>query len=245
MPEKTKRNIFIIAWTIISLSTLGRIAEGGNGYDKAEFISVCKKAAKDSADGVLIKKVDIDKFCNCAYEKMKDRKDIDLLKMKDRSSPVFNEVIMACFSETRLKDTPVSESEIIGLKLSATIDLINGPQGNRVKTYLSGKPYYFMLDNGASDVVINKKIANQLKSEKILVYNTPAETQEYELANGQSIVCKIAVIKELHIGKYIVTNIRVAVQQNNDTDLLLGKSFLEKFYSWSLINYNHALVLKK
>jgi aspartyl protease family protein len=94
---------------------------------------------------------------------------------------------------------------------------------------VNGVPVEFMLDTGASDVVISRKVAKHIGID----VDELEFTKIYYTANG---TVKGAPIKldTIEIGDMRITNVRASV---NDSDLdtpLLGMSFLEKLQGYEV-----------
>lgn len=84
-------------------------------------------------------------------------------------------------------------------------------------------PIEFLLDTGASDVVITRNDAKSIGIDlESLNFN-----KVYNTANGQTYGAPI-VINNLRIGDLVVNNIRASVNNAHMDKSLLGMSFLEK-----------------
>lgn len=98
-----------------------------------------------------------------------------------------------------------------------------------IMTEINGTSVEFMLDTGASDVVITRNIARRIGINiKDLEF-----TKIYNTANGTVKGAPI-IIESLKIGDFEVQNVRASV---NDSDLdtpLLGMSFLEKLQGYEV-----------
>ena len=102
----------------------------------------------------------------------------------------------------------------------------------------------FILDSGASDVSISQNTEQELIQEGVLKKENYIESALYRVADGSIIKCRRFILPELRVGEFTVKNIQVAVGINN-TPLLLGKSFLDKFSKWSINNLTNKLILEK
>lgn len=65
----------------------------------------------------------------------------------------------------------------------------------------------------------------------------------YKIADGSIVICRRLIIPELTIGGFTLKNVNATV--GNGDILLLGKSVLDKFKSWSIDNLKKALKLTK
>lgn len=104
-----------------------------------------------------------------------------------------------------------------------------------VNSYINSKPVRFMVDTGASDIVLNiddaKKIGINLNN---LVFN-----KRYQTANGTSFGANV-VLDKFVIGNVEFSNITASVNEADMGTSLLGMSFLRnckkyEFYRDSLI----------
>lgn len=102
----------------------------------------------------------------------------------------------------------------------------------------------FILDSGASDVSISQDAEQELIREGVLKKEDYIDPALYRVADGSIIKCRRFILPELKVGEFTVKNIQVAVGINN-TPLLLGKSFLDKFSKWSINNLTNKLILEK
>lgn len=102
----------------------------------------------------------------------------------------------------------------------------------------------FILDTGASDVLISKEYERQLISKGFLRKEHYIPSGLYRIADGSIIKCRRLLIPKLKIGGFILTNVQASVVNSGDT-MLLGQSVLEKFGSWHINNITKTLELNK
>ncbi|MCE3233632.1 MAG: hypothetical protein K0R98_1889 [Rickettsiaceae bacterium] len=96
-------------------------------------------------------------------------------------------------------------------------------------TKVNGEPVEFMLDTGASDVVITRKIAKQIGiNPKDLEF-----TKIYNTANGTVRGAPI-LIETIEIGGRRIQNVRASVNDSDLTSPLLGMSFLDKLQGYEV-----------
>lgn len=100
-----------------------------------------------------------------------------------------------------------------------------------INTLTNEKPIRFMLDTGASDVVIPPHIAQALgfDNDKLNF------TKIYNTANGQGRGAPI-IIKTMQIGNYNFNDIKASVNETEMDSPLLGMSFLEKLSGYEVEN---------
>lgn len=102
----------------------------------------------------------------------------------------------------------------------------------------------FILDSGASDVLISQEIEKNLIDNKKITKSNYLSPSLYKIADGSIIECRRLLLPEIKIGSYIVKNVIASINSNGNT-LLLGKSFLDKFQSWTIDNNKQILKLEK
>lgn len=112
------------------------------------------------------------------------------------------------------------------------IPLIKYGNLNYVTLNIGGNDYDFLLDTGASDVLINSEIEQHLLNTGVLRTTDYLETVKYTFADGSSKYFKTANLYSVKIGDTSFSNINVAIGDSNSS-LLLGMSFLNKF-DWKI-----------
>lgn len=100
----------------------------------------------------------------------------------------------------------------------------------------------FVLDTGASDVLIPEEAAQALMRAGKLDRGDFIGTQTYVLADGSRVRSKRILLRELTVGGQTVSNVTASIGRARSQGLL-GQSFLSKFPSWTLDNERHVLVL--
>ena len=108
---------------------------------------------------------------------------------------------------------------------------------------IGGKEYKFLIDTGASDLVINSEVKNLLFRTGGLNKSDFLKPNVYEIANGEKVVFDTAILRSLIIGGRLFSNIEIVVG-NEYTSLLLGMSFLNRF-DWKFTNTNLELKPRK
>lgn len=100
----------------------------------------------------------------------------------------------------------------------------------------------FVLDTGATDVLIPDEVAQALTRAGKLDRSDHIGTQVYVLADGSRVPSKRVRLRELTVGGQTVTDVTASIGRAR-SPALLGQSFLSKFPSWTLDNERHVLVL--
>lgn len=98
----------------------------------------------------------------------------------------------------------------------------------------------FILDSGASEITISNTLEKELLKNGLIKKNANLPDALYKIANGNIISQRRILITQLTVGKYTIKNI-IASIGNENSPLLLGKNFLDKFKSWSINNVNKTL----
>jgi len=120
--------------------------------------------------------------------------------------------------------------------------MMNGMTFLKIKT--GSLVQFWLFDTGATDLLINSEMEQQLKKENILLQENYLGTGEYEMANGVIDTCRKYKIDNIRIGKYAVNNVTVAVTDKGKK-IIVGKSLLNKFSSWMINNKEELLILTK
>lgn len=213
-----------------------------------QMIENCKesilKASKD-AD-----KNKVAGFCSCKLEFIKNKKitDVEMEDLNDPNSILFYQVMSTC-------GDPFADDNFISQWTQTSAKDINGPESDTVnllslngmhyiKLKVGSVIYFWLLDTGASDMLITKEVEQKLKDEKILSANNYLGIGKYEMANGEMDTCRKYKIENIFIGKYSVGNLVVAVSDKAHR-VIAGKSILNKFSNWMIDNKQNTLLLNK
>lgn len=101
----------------------------------------------------------------------------------------------------------------------------------------------FVVDSGASDVVIPSDVARTLMRMGKL---SPADYRGYGeavLADGSHVTAQRVVLHSLSVGGHEVRDVVASITDARGS-LLLGQTFLRRFKTWSIDNRRHVLVLQ-
>ena len=215
-----------------------------------EFISHCIRNVQNSTE----KQTDIKRvtdFCKCQLELIKDKKisDQEFEALSNPNSSLYYEIIYKCgdpFSEKRsysLNWNINSTNDIVGPDRD-TIQTLTVNGMTYVKVKLGNKLQIWLYDTGASDLLINKEMEDDLKKQNILTASNYLGIEEYEMANGMIDTCRKYKVNSIQIGKFTVNNVTVAVTDKGKK-IIIGKSLLNKFSSFVLSNRDNTLILTK
>ena len=94
---------------------------------------------------------------------------------------------------------------------------------------IGGRSYKYLIDSGASDVIINIEMRDEFIRKGILKSSDFGENRLYEIANGESFVMQTAILSSMKIHDIEFRHVNIAIGEN--ASLLLGMSFLNK-YNW-------------
>lgn len=134
--------------------------------------------------------------------------------------------------------------DIKGSSNSSTIKLEKENGVYYIGVIVGGVLKKFVLDTGASDVLLSDSTEKDLIKLGIIKkenYTTPAL---YKIANGSIVQCRRLILPELKIGNFTVTNVTASVGVGT-VPLLLGKSVLDKFKKWTVDNLTQTLNIEK
>jgi clan AA aspartic protease (TIGR02281 family) len=231
-----------------------KFGESGN-------VELQKKIGIKSCVNVVLKKNETntvwtkeraEQYCECAVGKLlsKGYTLSDLNKIEDENSPSYNEVAMPCLNEVLNSNSNFQSSnsyftdDISGGNFRTVIPLIDYfGKSYKIKITIAGIAKYYLFDTGASDLIINKEIADELFSNGKLSKDNIIYETEYTLANNLTVKGKKVKIDNITIGDYTLNNVVIGIIE--DGNLLCGKSFLDKFSKWEIDKANNVLFLYK
>jgi hypothetical protein len=101
---------------------------------------------------------------------------------------------------------------------------------------------HFVLDSGASDVVIPADVVITLMRTGTLTESDFLGSKTYVLADGSPVPSRTFGIRTLKVGNRIIENVVGSIGDVRG-DLLLGQSFLSKLNYWSIDNGRHVFML--
>jgi aspartyl protease family protein len=107
-----------------------------------------------------------------------------------------------------------------------------------VKLLINKVPVLFMIDTGASDIMLSLKDANKIGiNTRNLIFNRP-----YQTANGRSFGASI-LLKEVEISGIKFKDIYASVNEGDMGVALLGMSFLRRFSKYEFFQDRLVLTL--
>lgn len=100
----------------------------------------------------------------------------------------------------------------------------------------------FILDSGASTVLVSSTVFKQLVAAKAVTQADMRGRHPVRLADGSQVMQDVFIIRSLQVGNLTVENV-VASVGPEAAPLLLGQAFLARFQSWSVNNSRQVLLL--
>jgi hypothetical protein len=217
---------------------------------QSEFITSCIKAIQNNTEKTLdIQRVT--KFCSCQLELVKSKKitDSEMETLSNPNSLLFYEMIYKCGDPFQKNDdlqrnwTKESEDDIKG-PAADTLKVLNLNGMTYIKVKVGSLTQLWLFDTGALDLLINTETEQMLRNENIINQSNYLGTGEYEMANGMIDTCRKYKIDNVQIGKFILSNIIVAVTDKGKR-IIIGRALLNKFRNWALDNQENNLILSK
>jgi len=102
----------------------------------------------------------------------------------------------------------------------------------------------FLLDTGASDLVIPTDVVLTLIRADALTSSDFVGKSHYRLADGSEAVSDVVVLREAQVGEHVVRNVMASISPAQG-EPLLGQSFLSKFGAVTLDYDRRVLVLSR
>jgi clan AA aspartic protease (TIGR02281 family) len=102
----------------------------------------------------------------------------------------------------------------------------------------------FVVDSGASDVVIPENVVQALRKAGKLTDADFTGNQMVKLADGSIVKSRTFVLRSFAVNNRVLENIRASVAPGGAMPLL-GQSFLQRFSSWSIDNEHQVLLLRE
>lgn len=212
------------------------------------FIIACEYNLNNDSE-IDKSKIDIDKYCECLNNECvkKGISISDIKDFEDKNSIAYNEILQRCVNTAGvIKRTKIetNSDDIKGVNKVGIVDIINNGASYKVKISIGNISKYFIIDSGATDSSISSDFERELLLEGIIKRESYLDDKYYTLADGTIIKCRVLLLDNIKIGEFTVKNVIFSVTDNG-TDLLLGKSLLNKFTKWTISNEKHNLYLEK
>lgn len=219
------------------------------GFEK-EFIADCIKNIQSNTEKTLSLEK-LTNFCTCQLELVKTKQltDAEMELLSNPNSVLFFEISYKCGNpfvdiNNAAKNWNNDFAKDITGPDTDTIKVITLNGMTYIKVKIGNTLQVWLLDTGASDLLINKEMEAELLKEQVLTTNNYLGTGEYEMANGVIDTCRKYKVDNVKIGKFTVNNITLAVTDKGKR-IIVGKALLNKFSNWVLNNKNEDLILSK
>ena len=170
--------------------------------------------------------------------------------LADPNSFLYNEVAYKCgspyleASDFARDWKPEFNKDINGPGDVDSVRVISVMGMHKVKITIGKETRVWLLDSGASDLLISDEFLKLLKQQGIVGEMNFAGEGRYRLADNSIITCRRYKINNVLIGRFRVDNVIIASSKATK-EFLVGKSLLNKFSQWVLDNQNNWLILKK
>ncbi len=193
----------------------------------------------------------VEEYCNCTVEKMFEGGYTygDMLDIENENSATYNEIVVPCLSKILKTDTDLNKKTISNLSItgggaSSRIPLTNYfGEGYKLKINIGGIERYFLLDTGASDIIIDRDVERELLLNGLLSREDYLGKSEYIMANNQVIDAQVVRVDKITIGDYTIKNVELSIIDSGA--LLCGISFLDMFKKWEIDKNSNTLILYK
>lgn len=213
-----------------SNSQLGYLSLLKNNFHDAEIL--LKRATEMNSSDTLAKKL----LAECYYRQDKFN---DAIKLLDELGHHVKAAQLASFSNK----TPYL---VASKRNTTTIKFDVADPLPVITVYINNKPYYFILDTGGPELIIDDELAQQLSLQKF-------GTNEGEFAGGKKRKYEYAFLDNIKMGDFIISNLPVNILSTKKFSAaagglpvsgIIGTVFLYHFYT--TINYKDGeLILRQ
>ena len=161
------------------------------------------------------------------------------------------EYLFSLFDELKIerdKDDPfanIAKAKEVRFKNSnsGTIQLKEQNGTFQIPVKMGGISKSFVLDSGASDTTISSELEAQLIRNGTITKANYLSNTLYRIADGSIISQRRFILKSLKVGNFTIKDIIISVG-DEDSPLLLGKNFLDRFETWVIDNSKKTIKLK-
>ncbi|MEX6686111.1 retropepsin-like aspartic protease [Danxiaibacter flavus] len=218
-----------------------------DGFEE-EFVKGCMENIQATTEKSLNPQR-VEKFCRCQLDLIKTNKltDAEIKTLENPNSMLFYEVMYKCGDPFQTENeeeknwTSRARNDVKG-PLADSVNVLNLGGMSFIKIKMGDETLVWLLDTGASDMLINKDMEEKLKKENML--SNYIGTGEYEMANGAVDTCRKYRLNNIQVGNYSIDNVVVAVTEKGKK-IIAGKALLNKFANWELNNQKGLLILTK
>ena len=221
--------------------------------NKQLYIDICiENLEGESFSSDTIPLQTIKDYCECEVTTMiNNGYSLDqIFEMEKEDSEAFNEIVVPCLNETMAhilnldSNSGYSADDIRGDNLISYVKLIDYlGLGYKVKISIGGITKYYIFDTGATFLVINSDVEQELFSSGSISFDSYKGTTEVMLANNEIIESKLVELNNVTIGDYTIDHVTAAIIDGGS--LLCGHSLLNKFKKWEIDTEQKQLILYK
>lgn len=93
---------------------------------------------------------------------------------------------------------------------------------------------FFVVDSGASNVIIPESVARILADNGSLQNADMLGSGRYQFANGDTGTGKVIRLRTLELGGHVLKDVKAVVMNGENVPILLGQSALQKLGKWSI-----------
>lgn len=211
------------------------------------FIKACVDNMKSVADSLGLSEQKLVEYCTCRANLISNNNysDENLEKLSSVNSEIYYVFQSSCGKYLEKEEYRKYGIQNIVGPSADTISFIN----LRGMSYLNVKlsvfdDLYWLLDTGASDLLINLEMEEILKANGVLNDENFTGIRDYELANGTKEKCRSYVGDNIRIGDFTLNNVSISVSETGQK-ILVGRSLLNKFSTITLDNKLNKIYLTK
>jgi hypothetical protein len=185
-----------------------------------------------------------DAFCRCAFDEVVDREDLSLEDFNDMNSDVLVELRAGCIEELGFGSPAGWNSDLraqgcVGEQRIPT--LWNGA-GYQIRLTLGQTSKYILLDSGASEVIIDQRWYDELRSEGSIRPGDYEGVEYVEIADGSTASMDRYRVSSLTIGECVFRDFSIGVMKEGG--MMCGMGLLGLFDSWTMDTRNSELILR-
>lgn len=219
-------------------------------FDKTQFVNRCMKEIEtNTANKNTIPKKEAFDYCTCTIEGLLKAGYTyeEWLNADDESSIVYNEIIVSCadqYISDRIPKNQYASKDIIGQSSMSEIPLVEvAGLGYKIKINLDGITRYFLLDTGASELIIDRELERELLINGAIKKENYLSKTTFKIANNQVMPVQLIKLDHVQIGDYTANNVIIGVIEEGS--LLCGIGFLNKFQNWKIDESRKKLIIYK
>ena len=102
----------------------------------------------------------------------------------------------------------------------------------------------FIFDTGASSIVINASMFNQLQRRGKVPHHAIVGNTYVTIADGSIVTATLARLQNFEVGNLHLDEVEVLIMPGSDAPLLIGQSFFRNFGKLTIDNANNLLLLE-